>query len=185
MTRLTLAAAVLAATVFLAACGSSGGGETTSPTPLPTASSEESAYFQALQAAMRQIREESTALADFRSHAFDPGLSEADRRSRGSQYGSRYAAFASGRQARLSAISAPDRMKSLHTRLTDAAAAVKQLSGDLTARLAAQPVSSAADLSTLFIELDATTVEQRFRDACTDLQRRGNGLGVSVDLGCS
>lgn len=185
MTRLTLAAAVLAATVFLAACGSSGGGETPSPTPQPTASSEERAYFQELQDAMRQIRAESTALADFRSHAFDAGLTEADRQSRGDQYGSRYAAFASGRQARLSAIAAPGSMKSLHNRLTDAAAAVKQLSGDLTVRLAARPVSSASDLNTIFIELDAATVEQRFRDACTDLQRRGNGLGVSVDLACS
>ncbi len=185
MTRLTLAAAVLAATVFLAACGSSSDDATPSPTPLPAASSEERAYFQELQTAMRQVRQESTALADFRSHAFDPGLTEADRQSQGNQYGSRYAAFASDRQTRLSAITAPGSMESLHNRLTDAAAAVKQLSDDLTVRLAARPASSAADLNTLFIELDAATLEQRFRDACTDLQRRGSGLGVSVDLACS
>lgn len=173
------------AAVFLAACGSSGNEATPSPTPLPTASPEERAYFQELQTAMQQIRQESTAVADFRSHAFDPSLTEADRLRRGSEYGTRYATFASGRQTRLSAINAPDGVKTLHSRLTEAAAATKQLSDDLNTRLATKPASSASDLNTLFIELDGATLEQRFRDGCTDLQRRAASRGVSVDLACS
>ena len=173
------------ATVFLAACGSSGNEATPSPTPLPTASLEERAYFQELQTAMQQIRQESTAVADFRSHAFDAGLTEADRLRRGSEYGTHYATFASGRQTRLSAINAPVSVKTLHSQLTDAAAATKQLSDDLNARLATKPVGADADLTGLFIELDGATLEQRFRDGCTDLQRRAAGRGVSVDLACS
>lgn len=152
---------------------------------MPTASPEERAYFQELQTAMQQIRQESTAVADFRSHAFDPSLTEADRLRRGSEYGTRYATFASGRQTRLSAINAPASLRTLHSGLTDAAAATKKLSDDLNARLAAKPVGSASDLNTLFIELDAATLEQRFRDACTDLQKRGVNRSVNVDLACS
>lgn len=183
-TRLAAVAIIFAVIAALTACGGGrdddSGSSDTSPTDSPALTIDDAAYFTDLEAALTQVNEELTTLDDMRTEAFgENGDAEAV-----AVYGDAFEQFMADRDDAVRALTAPEALKGEHAALTRATSDTLDWSSQVNDALHNDPPASETGLSDLLYELDAASITQRFRDACTVLQLRAASSNITVDLQC-
>lgn len=183
-------AVALTFAALLAACG--GGDDTASPptpegspTPVPTPAAEQRAYFEAMKTALGETHAEYEGLLSVLLPAFDEALPEGDRTAAVTAYGDGYVVYAQATQARIASVTPPPGAGDAHAALTAAAAALGPLGDALQTSLTADPVTDETAFNDVFFQADGAAIEQRFRDACRDLQSYANDLNAGVDYQCT
>lgn len=180
-----LAAALLVAAAT--ACGdddSGSGSDAPTQTSGATAFPDEQAYFDEMVAVFEGIHSEAeTIRAELQT-----GLasSSSDERSAAiAAYADSYTTYGMNAQAQLSAIKPPGSASAQHSALAAAALDLQQLGEALNAAVELNPPSDEAGFNNAYFEIDGSALEQRFRDACVDLQTLASSKGVEADYQCT
>ena len=181
--------AIAVAAVLFVACG--GGGSTTpTPTPSPilippgTPSPAEVVYFDQLTTAMSTISARFDELDDARLATFDEQLSEVARINDVRQYAGRYLEFAADSRDFIGPINAPPSLVSLHASLVEAVQNLVLFGTSLVLEMDLNPALTTDDLEDAFVTLNGLTLEQRLRDACSDLQFYAAGKDAAIEVVC-
>lgn len=177
------------ATIVLAACG---GGDSADPTPSPspilippgTPSPAEVAYFDELSTALSTIRDRFDELDDARLATFDEQLSEIAQIHAVRDYAERYLDLAADSRDFIGPINAPPSLALLHTSLVGAVQSMVHLGGNLTLNMDFNPALTEDDFAEAFVALGGEAVEQRLRNACSDLQFFADGKGAAPEIVC-
>lgn len=181
---------MVAAALLVAACGG-GGAPTPTPSPTPAAAPartptpEEGAYFAALKTALDGPQQRWAELRQFRGQAFAAQVTEEQRRANSQEYARRYRAYAQEARDALGGLSAPADLEGAHKALVAAADGLVALGDELERSMGESPVTTIEDLAGAFDAAGGVTAEQRFRDACFDLQTMAAARGAGIDLGCN
>lgn len=182
-TSLGLALAALLALLIAGCGGDDDGGSDAAPSA--SASAEESQYYQRLADALASTAGDMSDLAQQRTEAFEASQAQAEREEASVALAESYVAVMAQRLADITAVVPPESLVELHQALIGAARENVDLGDDLVDRLTETPVATDAEYNEVLVSLEASTVNQRFRDACSDMQNRAVGAGSDVDLGCT
>lgn len=177
------------AAIALAACG---GSDSADPTPSPspilippgTPSPAEVAYFDELRTALSTIRVRFDELDEARLATFDGQLSEIAQIHAVRDYAERYLELAADSRDFIGPINAPPSLALLHAPLVGAVQSLVHLGGNLVLNMEFNPALTEDDFADAFIELGGDAVEQRLRDACSDLQFFADGKGAATEIVC-
>ncbi|MCH8815154.1 MAG: hypothetical protein IH957_08700 [Chloroflexi bacterium] len=180
---------VAAAAVLFVACG---GGDSATPTPSPspifippgTPSPAEVVYFKKLTTAMSTISARFDELSDADVPTFDEQLSENALINDVRQYAGRYLDFAADARDFIGPIDAPPSLASLHASLVEAVQDLVLLGTTLALDMELNPALTADDFEDAFFDLNGLVLEQRFRDACSDLQFYADGKDAAIEIVC-
>ena len=174
--------AAVSVALMAIACGDDDAGEplTTGTTGTPGLSAEEEMYFLQLGAALTQANEALPVLEQLRSMAF---AADADA-SAITEYGEAYEQFMETRDTAIRDITAPEALTSQHSALALATGDTLEFALTLNAELQTNPPATESEFVGLLAELDAVSINQRFRDACTRLQILARTNEIDTDLGC-
>ena len=160
-----LAGLVLAAFLLtLAACAGNDDDEASQSTG--DSSVAETAYFDALAAALQPVNAQLDGLDELRAEAFDDGPNPAA----AFAYGEAYETFTSDRLASIEAITPSESLAEKHQALVSAASDGVLMANDLRAELSELPPANDPEFLELFGSLDGATITSRYLDACTKLQ---------------
>ncbi|MEX0683780.1 MAG: hypothetical protein WD904_02140 [Dehalococcoidia bacterium] len=183
-TKLLLALALCQTLALLTAlgCGDDDGNTPGpgDPTEAPVLSDDETEYMQALATELATVNEQLENLDQFRSDAFSAGANPSSAVS----YGAAYVAYETARRDGIIALTSPDSLSTLHAALLASAEDNVAFANTQQQRLGESPPATEQQYQSLFFELDGSTITQRFRDACGDLQARASAAGLDVDLAC-
>lgn len=179
----------LAAVAVFAACGGdddSGSSSDPGATDASgaTAFPDEQAYFDAMAVAFEDIHAESEAIRT----ALQEGMastSEDSRRTAVLTYAEDYIAYGMNAQAALNAVPAPESATEQHAAVVAAAFGLQQLGESLTGAVQLNPPADEAGFNSAYFEIDGSALEQRFRDACVDLETLASSKGIEADYQCT
>jgi hypothetical protein len=138
-----------------------------------------------MKQALDETHAEAEALRAVLQPGFDATLPETDRAAAVIAYGDGYVVYAQATEARIAAVTSAAGAGAAHAALAAAAAGLGPLGDALQASLTASPVTDETAFNNAFFAADGSAIEQRFRDACRDLQSYANGLNASVDYECT
>ena len=180
---------VVAAALLLVACGGRAATPTPSSaptgTPARTPAPDEGAYLTAVKTALDGLHQRWGELRQFRGQAFAVQVTEEQRRANSQEFARRYRAYAREAREAIGGLSAPAGLESAHGALLAAVDGLVALGDELQRSLEGSPVASAEELAGVFDAAGGVTLEQRFRDACFDVQTMAATRGARVDLGCN
>lgn len=139
----------------------------------------------ALKTALDSLHQRWGDLRQFRGQAFAVQVTEEQRRANSQEFARRYRAYAQEAREAIGGLSAPAGLEAAHGALVAAAEGLVVLGDELGRSLEGSPVGSGEELAGVFDAVGGVTMEQRFRDACFDLQAMAAARGMGIDLGCN
>lgn len=137
---------------------------------------------------MLTVFENVHAQAETTRTALQEGLasdSEDTRRAAVVAYADAYVAYGASAQEQVGAVPAVESATAQHAALAAAAVDLQHLGEALTDAVASNPPADEAGFNNAYFEIDGSVLEQRFRDACVDLQTLATSKGVEVDYQCT
>lgn len=146
---------------------------------------DEAAYLTDLKTALDARHQRWNELRQFREQAFAVQVTEEQRRANSQEFARRYRAYAQEAREAIGGLSAPAGLEVAHEALVTAADGLVGLGDELERSLESLPAASAEELAGAFDAAGGITLEQRFRDACFDLQTTAAARGATLDLGCN
>jgi hypothetical protein len=180
----------LAAVAAFAACGGDDSDSGSQPSPgasLPanaTPFPDDQAYFEAMAVVFDDTHTEAEAIRADLQAGFT-SASEDERRSAVRTYAAAYVAYADATHARIDGVTPPDSAATQHAALRDAATGVQDLGQAISTAVETSAPADESSFNTIYFDADGPALEQRFRDACRDLEALASARGVEVDYECT